>query len=459
MKESEIPFSEKLIHFDLISIISELINNKFEGRLIIDNDEAKRELYFKEGNLSFIKSELITDSFLHYTREVNLFNEETIKRVEKCAFENNISVIDSILKLNLAKKDNLIKARVEHQRWLFGKLISLSDGNYEIIKMTGVKQLLNINKRSFLYDWIISSVIKMRNKEKIVEEIKNFIDKDDFIVKSGFCTIDDFDHISKVKNDLTKVDINDEQVVCELYVAIRMKLIFNRASHDNYQEILSHLSRLENKNYFEILGMDENSSSSEIKQSYFNLAKRFHPDKSGFMHGIERFNAERLFAMINEAYANLSSDEKIKEYKKSMKESAINRQRDEKLGRIFKSEENFNLGIAFLKDKNYTKANQYFKDAIKENPDIDEYHSHYAWTYFKMVGGAKSEGLKRHVRELFDKALKINSKNAKTFLYMGYFEKEVGNATSAREHFMRARGLDKNCAEATLELRLLEAKK
>ncbi len=64
-----------------------------------------------------------------------------------------------------------------------------------------------------------------------------------------------------------------------------------------------------NKNYYEILGVPENASESDIKKAYRKLAKENHPDT----HKGDT-NAENRFKEISEAYAVLKNAEKRKKY-------------------------------------------------------------------------------------------------------------------------------------------------
>lgn len=57
--------------------------------------------------------------------------------------------------------------------------------------------------------------------------------------------------------------------------------------------------------YYKILGVDKNSSPTEIKKAYHKLAHQHHPDKGG---------DEKKFKEINEAYQILSNPEKKKQY-------------------------------------------------------------------------------------------------------------------------------------------------
>ena len=60
------------------------------------------------------------------------------------------------------------------------------------------------------------------------------------------------------------------------------------------------------KDYYALLGVDKNASSSEIKKAFHKLAHTYHPDKQG--------GDEKKFKEINEAYRVLSNDQKRKQY-------------------------------------------------------------------------------------------------------------------------------------------------
>lgn len=61
--------------------------------------------------------------------------------------------------------------------------------------------------------------------------------------------------------------------------------------------------------YYETLGLKRGAADDEIKKSYRNLAKQYHPDRNPGDKG-----AEEKFKKISEAYAVLSDPEKRKQY-------------------------------------------------------------------------------------------------------------------------------------------------
>lgn len=68
------------------------------------------------------------------------------------------------------------------------------------------------------------------------------------------------------------------------------------------------------KDFYEILGIDRNATEDEIKKSYRNLARQWHPDKFSTKSEEERKNAEEKFKEISEAYDTLSDPEKRQAY-------------------------------------------------------------------------------------------------------------------------------------------------
>lgn len=61
-----------------------------------------------------------------------------------------------------------------------------------------------------------------------------------------------------------------------------------------------------NKNYYQILGLDKNSSDEDIKKAYRSLAHKYHPDKSS--------GTEEKFKQVNEANSVLSDSKQKQEY-------------------------------------------------------------------------------------------------------------------------------------------------
>jgi len=66
---------------------------------------------------------------------------------------------------------------------------------------------------------------------------------------------------------------------------------------------------MEQKDYYQILGLDKDAGQKQIKKAYRKLAFKYHPDRNK-----ERPESSEKMKRVNEAYAVLSDPEKRREY-------------------------------------------------------------------------------------------------------------------------------------------------
>jgi DnaJ family protein B protein 6 len=98
-------------------------------------------------------------------------------------------------------------------------------------------------------------------------------------------------------------------------------------------------------NYYEVLGVKEDSNDEEIKRSYKKLAVKWHPDKNQD----NKKEAEEKFKSISEAYSVLSDPQKRREYDDS-----------KKYGSGYKFDYNFHDSNAYDIFNNFFKDDEFF---------------------------------------------------------------------------------------------------
>jgi molecular chaperone DnaJ len=69
---------------------------------------------------------------------------------------------------------------------------------------------------------------------------------------------------------------------------------------------------MNSKDYYQILGIERNSSEEEMKKAYRRLSLKYHPDRQ--MSLDDKKIAEKKMAGINQAYQVLSDKEKRQDY-------------------------------------------------------------------------------------------------------------------------------------------------
>lgn len=81
------------------------------------------------------------------------------------------------------------------------------------------------------------------------------------------------------------------------------------------KKIYETYSRMEEQNYYELLGVSQNASRQLVRSAYFELSRTFHPDSVfGKRLGHYKPKMEAVFKRMTEAYDVLSRSQKRKEY-------------------------------------------------------------------------------------------------------------------------------------------------
>ncbi len=220
-------------------------------------------------------------------------------------------------------------------------------------------------------------------------------------------------------------------------------------------KLYDNLSKL---SYYELLGIKRDADSSDIKKSYFKLAKEFHPDKfsEGKFEEV-RERASKIFAEVAKAYQTISNDGLRKEYDESFFDKEKNTQL-QKANEIVAAEMQFQKGSVYLNSKDYVKALDAFTWSIKLNPDEAEYHLYYAITIFK---DPKIDPVEARVeaKEILERVISMNPNLDLAHYYLASIHKLEKKPDLAKKHFHKAYTLNPKNYEAERELRLMSMRK
>lgn len=79
------------------------------------------------------------------------------------------------------------------------------------------------------------------------------------------------------------------------------------------KQISQELKKINDKNYYEVLGVSKKASQEEIKSAYKTLVRKYHPDRHQ-ANSEEQEKAEKMFKLVNEANEVLSDPQKRQQY-------------------------------------------------------------------------------------------------------------------------------------------------
>ena len=224
--------------------------------------------------------------------------------------------------------------------------------------------------------------------------------------------------------------------------------------NDSENEIISFFESIQGiEDHYEILNVKTDASAEEIKESYFELIKKFHPDANMNFPEDIRVKSERIFAKVTKAYEVLSNEEKRTAY--DGKEELGNIR--EKANSLYEAEIIYTEGEMLLRQRNFSEAEEKFKQAIELNPNEAAYVGIKAWA--KYLGAPDKDVVYEDTKNELKKAIDMDQGNAENYYYLASVYKFADNLGSAEKYFTEAIKKDPNYIEAKRELRLLKSRK
>lgn len=214
--------------------------------------------------------------------------------------------------------------------------------------------------------------------------------------------------------------------------------------------------KLDTSSHFEILGVPENATPDEVNGMYMRALRMYHPDRLAAA-GLRELapQAERVMARMGEAASVLRDPKRRAEYvatragKKDDAAAAVS---------IVDAENSFQKGEVFLRKGDYAKAIEAFSDAIKVNPNEEQYRAFLAWARFDDPR-ARKELVAREALATLQQVVGSQPKFARGYFWIAQIWKYLNDPNQAEKAFREVLRLDKGNVDAQREVRLLEMRK
>ena len=206
---------------------------------------------------------------------------------------------------------------------------------------------------------------------------------------------------------------------------------------------------------FEVLAVAPGASEFEVRNAFAALAKESHPDRLGQEATQEaRAFAEEIFAQLTLAHDTLIDRKRREEYELQLR-SGVQRTDSEEVARILSAERRFREGEILLAARDHAGARAAFEDAVRFYPDEAEFHACLGWaTWLSLQPAHSPSEAARAAQKLLDKALALNARIDRAYVFRGHIHKALGLFREAEAEFEKALLCNPACAEALQELRL-----
>jgi tetratricopeptide (TPR) repeat protein len=200
-------------------------------------------------------------------------------------------------------------------------------------------------------------------------------------------------------------------------------------------EIESRAARLDELDFYGLLGVASVASTAEIRRAYLDAAKRYHPDalaRAG-LDGDVRAQAGKVFAAISRAQATLSDPKRRREYDAA----AGSDEGDIDAERLAAAETNYRKGEILVKAGNFRGAYEYLKAAVDMWPEEAAYQASLGWTLFKRTPSDPAQA-----RVHLERACALDPQNAQAAVWLSTVLKALGETVASASLAAKAKALD-----------------
>ena len=210
-------------------------------------------------------------------------------------------------------------------------------------------------------------------------------------------------------------------------------------------DVMAMRESLETKTYYQIFDVPKTANEEEIKKAYFNLARRFHPDRfDRKVQSAHRDLIDEVFDAITNAYRTLINRDKRKAY-----DSGSGGRGEAPEDAMRKADIKFRQGKTLYAQERYDDAVSLLEEAVRIRRNKGDYYLLLAMAESKIPAYSKK------AEEDFLKAIGLEPWNPEGYVGLGFLYKNEGLVTKAGRQFQKALEADPDHKQALQELELI----
>ncbi len=395
---------------DLNDALQKNANSKLIGQYLVENNYVSPHainIVLKEQLIWRLKR-LIADSQM----ELNFVKADDIATIASID-ENDFSqfIIETI--------DNTIRTD-----WLKTHYISLSQNMLT----------LNANKMSQM------------NKSRMIPMIARTFPSFEALLGRGTSLEEILTQNSSIENNVLKV-IH----FLNIMGYIEVKNVHKTLNFNHQAKRLQKLQlELEQKNFFERLGVSRSAKEADIRKSYFDLAKVLHPDKlsESTPEQIKELS-QKVFDKIQIAYDTLKKEDRKEAYLQELEAGQSEK--------IIQGDQLFEAGKKLLHEGQYSQAKRQLQKALKlaDGPEIK---IHAIWAEIKTTPNPM-EGFITDIDKRLNQIPIESRDSASYYLVRGLYYKMLRDIEKSKKYFNTALNIDSGFISARRELSQLKSKR
>lgn len=222
---------------------------------------------------------------------------------------------------------------------------------------------------------------------------------------------------------------------------------------DRWHEILDRAATIDRADYFMMLDLPPDATLEGIESAFFDLAKKWHPDRLPSELAPLRDPCSRVFSRMSEAHSTLVDGEKRARYMRLVADGSGSPEMQETVAKVVEATTHFQKAEVCFKRTDYVQAEEWCRKAVQADPTQPDYHAMVAWLT-ALKPEYQSPEKTRECIQMLDRAIAMSDKCEKAFFWRGALYKRLGRGARAIRDFRTAADLNPRNIDAAREVRL-----
>jgi tetratricopeptide (TPR) repeat protein len=420
----------RIIQYPVPLMLKKILKDKSSGELIVVGKNFSKSLFFSEGDLIFAKTDVIEERLGEILFKIGKINQNQFLSINELIIAEKERIGKILVQKQILNQRDLFFALIYQMRTIATSTFSLVSGEWNFVNKSpeipedsqfkiqlagiiteGTNKLGNISyfRNKFYY--------KAPKAASIPDSMKEFLSNYELSFYKGLTQFNNLANSHIISKMKAAEDIYWKKVVLFylLNIVDFVDVTVDKELDKNVEEILKLFEQIKSgrSDYYQLLGVKHTANVNQIKNAYFNYAKKYHPDRITSVSDPEiKEKANLVFSEINKAYETLSNPDKKNAYdSKGYKEDNQVEGTQENL--VERARLLHRKAKSLYNQNKFWEASSHLDEAVKLDPNKA--------SYFLLLGKCQMNvpQLRRMASDNLQKAIDLEHWNVEAFLAMG----------------------------------------
>ncbi len=220
-----------------------------------------------------------------------------------------------------------------------------------------------------------------------------------------------------------------------------------------WQEVADFAIAIDTMTYFEMLGIETSAGPDAVREAYFALVKKWHPDRLPPELETLRPWADTIFHHLTEAQKTLIDTEERGKYLKTVQGGGGTPKEERKLAAILSAAMEFQKVEVLIRRKDWDSALRIVEEILQLVPEEADYHAARGLILSKKHG-TQNPAVRGQIMECLEHALELDERNERALETKARLLQREGKAREAVALYEKIADINPKNLEAQRQVRL-----